>query len=70
MVPAASISAATGGSLFLVNIGKFAGPILFTVAYQVTGSYASAFALMAIPSAVGLVCVMLVGKRTAAAVSV
>ena len=58
LAPAGSVSAATGGSLFLVNIGKFAGPILFTFAYQVSGSYANAFALMAIPSAVGLMCVM------------
>jgi len=60
LAPAQSVSAATGGSLFLVNIGKFIGPILFTLAYQVTGSYGSAFALMAVPSAIGLVCVMLV----------
>lgn len=58
LAPSGSVSAATGGSLFLVNIGKFAGPILFTLAHQVSGSYAHAFALMAIPSAVGLMCVM------------
>lgn len=63
LAPAQSVSAATGGSLFLVNIGKFIGPILFTLAYQVTGSYGSAFALMAVPSAVGLACVLLVGKN-------
>ena len=63
LAPAQSVSAATGGTLFLVNIGKFLGPILFTLAYQLTGSYANAFALMAIPSAAGLVCVVLAGKR-------
>jgi predicted MFS family arabinose efflux permease len=63
LAPQQSISAATGGSLFLVNIGKFIGPIAFTVAYQATGSYASAFALMAIPSAAGLVCVLRAVKR-------
>jgi predicted MFS family arabinose efflux permease len=63
MAPATSVSAATGGSLFLVNIGKFAGPILFTLAYQATGSYASAFALMAVPSAAGLVCVLRVAGK-------
>jgi predicted MFS family arabinose efflux permease len=63
LAPAHSVSAATGGSLFFVNIGKFLGPIAFTLAYQASGSYAIAFALMAIPSAAGLVCVLLVGKR-------
>lgn len=58
-----SVSAATGGSLFLVNIGKFLGPILFTLAYQLSGSYGSAFALMAIPSAAGLLCVWLAERK-------
>lgn len=58
LAPAGTVSAATGGSLFLVNIGRFIGPILFTLAYQASGSYARAFALMAIPSALGLLCVM------------
>ncbi len=69
LAPAHSVSAATGGSLFLVNIGKFVGPVTFTLAYQVTGSYGSAFALMALPSAVGLVCVLLARRRTAPAIS-
>ena len=63
LAPAQSVSAATGGSLFLVNIGKFLGPILFTLAYQLTGSYSSTFALMAIPSAAGFVCVLLARQR-------
>ncbi len=62
LVPAQSVSAATGGMLFLVNIGKFLSPILFMLAYRLTGSYANAFALMAITSAAGLVCVLLAGK--------
>lgn len=62
--PNQSVSAATGGSLFVVNIGKFLGPIMFAAAYQLSGSYASAFALMAIPSAAGLVCVLLVSRGT------
>lgn len=60
--PASAVSAATGGSLFIVNVGRFLGPILFTAAYQLAGSYASAFALMALPSAAGMVCVLLVGR--------
>ena len=66
LAPQHSVSAATGGSLFIVNIGKFLGPIMFTAAYHATGSYGSAFALMAIPSAVGTVCVLLVSKRAVA----
>ncbi|MEQ1776242.1 MAG: MFS transporter, partial [Burkholderiales bacterium] len=65
LAPQPSVSAATGGALFLVNIGKFLGPIAFTLAHQLTGSYASAFALMAIPSAAGLICVLRVEKRAA-----
>ena len=38
MAPQQSVSAATGGSLFIVNIGKFLGSILFTAAYHATGS--------------------------------
>ena len=66
LAPQHSVSAATGGSLFIVNIGKFLGPIMFTAAYHATGSYGSAFALMAIPSAVGMVCVLQVRQRAAA----
>ena len=58
VAPHSSVSAATGGSLFLVNIGKFAGPLVFTAAYQAGGSYARAFALMALPSVLGLGCVL------------
>ena len=69
LAPTASVSAATGGSLFLVKIGKFIGPIIFTLAYQATGSYASAFALMAVPSALGLLCVLRAGDPRPADVS-
>ena len=62
LAPAQSVSAATGGSLFLVNIGKFLGPIAFTLAYQACGSYAITFALIAAPSALGMLCMMLARK--------
>lgn len=58
LAPAGSVSAATGGSLFLVNVGRFLGPLLFTLAYQLSGSYARAFALMAFAGVAGLLCVM------------
>jgi predicted MFS family arabinose efflux permease len=66
LAPAESIGPATGGSLFVVNSGRFMGPVGFTLAYHGTASYASAFALMALPAAAGLACVVLAGKRAAA----
>lgn len=42
----------------LVNIGRFAGPVLFTLACQVRGRYAGAFALMVLPALPGLGCVL------------
>lgn len=58
LAPAGAVSAATGGSLFLVNVGRFAGPVLFTVAHHASGSYAGAFALMAMPALLGLGCAL------------
>jgi predicted MFS family arabinose efflux permease len=56
--PPAAIATATGGSLFFVNVGKFCGPILFTNAYFLAGSYKTAFALLAVPSALALACLL------------
>jgi MFS family permease len=53
------ISSATGGSLVIVNSGKLVGPIAFTNAYLLAGSYALAFTLLALPAAAGLACVVL-----------
>ena len=61
-VPAQSISPATGGSLFLVNIGRFLGPAAFTLAYQYTGRYATTFALIALVSAAGMACMLAARK--------
>lgn len=58
LAPPQAVSAATGGSLFVVNVGKFIGPLLFTAAYQASGRYSAAFALMALPSAWGLWCLL------------
>jgi MFS family permease len=58
LAPLGSVSAATGGSLFLVNVGRFIGPVAFTFVYQASGSYARTFALMAIPSVLGMLCVL------------
>lgn len=61
--PRGAISSATGGSLFFVNIGRMLGPIAFTNAYLLGGSYALAFGLLALPAGAGLACLLLAHKR-------
>jgi MFS family permease len=56
LAPAAEVSSATGGSLFLVNLGRLAGPLIFAAALALGGNYAWGFALMAAPAALGLLC--------------
>lgn len=53
--PAGSIAAATGASLFVVNIGKFAGPIAFAHVMLSLQSYRATFAMLAIPAALALI---------------
>ncbi len=66
LAPPGAISSATGGSLFFVNVGKMIGPIAFTNAYLLTGSYSAAFGLLALPSAAALACLLAVRRRGAA----
>ena len=54
VAPAGTVSRATGASLFFVNIGKMIGPIAVANAYVLSGSYAVAFGLLAIPTVVAL----------------
>ena len=56
LAPSHAISKATGGSLFFVNIGKLLGPIVVANAYGWSGSYSSAFGLLAIPCVLALGC--------------
>ena len=58
LAPDKSISSVTGGSLVYVNIGKMLGPIAFANAYLAGGSYAYVFALLALPAAAGLACML------------
>ncbi|MBI3041996.1 MAG: MFS transporter [Betaproteobacteria bacterium] len=58
LAPRREIPAATGGSLFVVNVGKMIGPIAFTNAYLLSGSYTLVFGLLALPAAIGLGCVL------------
>lgn len=64
LAPQASISSATGGSLFFVNVGKMIGPIAFTNAYLLGGSYAFAFGLLAVPAAAALWCLLAVRRKS------
>jgi MFS family permease len=57
--PAGAIAAATGASLFVVNIGKLAGPIVFAQAMLWFQSYRATFAALALPAAFALLCVYL-----------
>ena len=66
LAPPGAISSATGGSLFFVNVGKMIGPIAFTNAYLLGGSYAAAFGLLAVPSAAALACLLAVRRQRAA----
>lgn len=56
LAPASEVSSATGGSLFLVNLGRLVGPLMFGAALALGGNYATAFALLALPSLLGLMC--------------
>lgn len=58
LAPRAEVSSATGGSLFLVNVGRLVGPVAFALGYQLGGNYAAAFALLAVPSVAGLLCLL------------
>lgn len=58
LAPRPAISRLTGGSLAYVNVCKMVGPIVFTNAYLASGSYALTFALLALPAAIGLGCVL------------
>jgi MFS family permease len=55
--PRKEVPTATAGSLVFVNVGKMIGPILFTTAWFMTGSYGLVFAMLAVPAAAGLACV-------------
>jgi len=67
LTPHEAVSSATGGSLVYVNIGKMLGPVAFANAYLATGSYVTAFALLGVPAAAGLACMVAAHYRTPAA---
>jgi predicted MFS family arabinose efflux permease len=58
LAPPHAVSRATSGSLFFVNVGKMLGPIAVANAYALSGTYSAAFALLALPSAAALACLL------------
>jgi len=64
LAPQGQVSLAVSGSLVITNVGKFAGPIIFANVYALTRSYDIAFALLALPAAVALYC-LLAARRPA-----
>ena len=56
--PRKEVSTATAGSLVFVNFGKMVGPIAFTSVYLLSGSYTFVFGMLALPTAIGLACVL------------
>jgi MFS family permease len=58
LAPRKEVPTATAGSLVFVNVGKMIGPILFTTAWFATGSHGLVFAMLALPAAAGLACVL------------
>lgn len=65
LAPHGSVSTMTGGSLVFVNVGKMLGPVAFANAYLAGGSYSIAFALLALPAAAGLACMLGAHSRAA-----
>ncbi len=65
LAPHGQVSLAISGSLVITNVGKFIGPILFVNVYALSRSYGIAFASVAIPSAIALVCLIAAHRRAA-----
>jgi hypothetical protein len=61
VAPAGHVTSATGGTQFFTFTGALSSPPLFAAAVWATGSYAWAFGLFAVPSAV--VAVRLLARR-------
>jgi MFS family permease len=56
VAPAGQVSPATGGALFFVNVSSIAAPIVFAMAFSISGSYSASFALLALPAIAALLC--------------
>jgi hypothetical protein len=56
LAPPGQVGAVVSGTLVYVNLGKFAGPAVFSATYALTHSYGIAFALIAVPALVAVYC--------------
>ncbi|MSO92952.1 MAG: MFS transporter [Rhodospirillales bacterium] len=57
--PPGLVGAATGASVSLVGLGALVGPSSFATVYNIIGSYAHAFGLLAVAGAFSIVCLWL-----------
>lgn len=66
LAPSGQVAMAVSGALIFINLGKFAGPIVFTNVYVLTKSYALAFASIGLPALAALWCLRRRPSRGAA----
>jgi MFS family permease len=58
LAPAGRVSTATGGSLFFVNVGSVAAPVLFASVFTTTQSYSTSFGLLTLTSIAAVICLL------------
>jgi hypothetical protein len=58
LAPAGQVSTATGGSLFFVNVGSVAAPVLFASVFTTTQSYSTSFGLLTLTSFAAVICLL------------
>ncbi len=56
LAPAGQVGPVVGGALVYINLGKLAGPAVFAATYALTHSYGIAYALIAAPALMAVLC--------------
>jgi len=56
LAPAGHVGPVVGGALVYINLGKLAGPAVFAATYALTHSYGIAYALIAAPALMAVLC--------------
>ena len=56
LAPAGQVGPVVGGALVYINLGKLAGPAVFAATYALTHSYGIAYALIAAPALLAVLC--------------
>ena len=64
LAPAGQVGPVVGGALVYINLGKLAGPAVFAATYAMTHSYGVAFALIAVPALMAVICLSAGNKST------